>query len=282
MPGVYTNVNRKQKIVHVVVFAVGFSLAIASSSAIANLLGSVPRRFGSLSGFEVLHDCSQNLTSFIGLWPLPDSLDIQVSVAIENWKEIAEEVSLIEVHFPGFTSDHCYVTELKDLENFTDFSQFQRDLSDHMEFRRDYFNVEDIFSIYPKFLDDFTGIIEFIWMEGFERPNIEKLELLLPFQASFSSQGTQLNHLRDYTLEIWVPEGYTLTSSTPQPSRLQFLGDRKRYRFEIDLYKTDLHMSFENPDLSREKSFRLLILSSLFGLGLTLIIREIIQVVRPR
>lgn len=169
------SVNRWRKIVHVVVIAVGFALVIVSSSAIVNLLGSVPRRFGSLSGVDVLHDCSQNLTSFVGLWPLPDSQDIQVSVAIEDWEKIADEVSLIEVHFPGFTSSHSYISELEDLENFTDFGEYQHDLSDHMEFRRDYFNVEDVFSINPKSLDDFIGIIEFIWIKDSKDPASKSL-----------------------------------------------------------------------------------------------------------
>lgn len=102
----------------------------------------------------------------------------------------------------------------------------------------------------------------------------ERLGTTLPFLAPDTSEEPQLNRIRTYVLQIWLPEGYDLVTASPQPYSFQFIGDLTRYFCEIDVTKTDFYVRSENPELASEKERRLAIFSSLFGIGLALAIRE--------
>lgn len=266
---------------------IGLVLVTVSVFEILSLQSVTARTPESLSGLDIFHDSTSNISIFIGITPVFESKDLRVSIAIENWYNITDKPNMIEIHFPGITYDHHYVLELdlpsnptpEDWAKLANYSAYRRDPGNAMWLERNYFMLEDVMRIQPNLLQNFSGIFEFMWACDFE-DRAEKLEICLPLQAAMPPNGTTLSHIDKLRMTIWSPRGYRLISAVPQPSSFQFLGDLTYSSFDLDIHGSDFYAVFENEEITKENDFQRMMFSALLGVGSTLVVSETVHFVK--
>lgn len=267
---------------------IALSLIFFSFDNISKILIPISLKQPSISGFDLFHDNIDNFTTFIGLVPIPESNNIRVTIAIENWEEVSNNCNIIQLHFPGITYNHAYLIaseiplEKADLseEEFDVLSSRSdlRTLGNKMELVADTFGG-DIITIQPKILNDFIGVIEFDWQDGLQHFEYAKDKLLLPFGAVNPKQ-TGLSNDDLYTIHFWHTSEFSIVLSTPQPSKFQLYNNYVMYYFDIDIQKTDFTVTLENDYLSETRDYHIVIWSTIFGIGSALVVETLVFMIR--
>jgi hypothetical protein len=270
---------------------VGLVLSVVSIVMITQLL--IPSEHGltrTLAGFDIVYDCTDLPTVFVALTPISDLPAIRVDVYIENWKQLGDNCTEIQVYFPGVTYDHMYLVAAELPQTSTpSYDEWQAltyeatrvPLVSGMELIWDPLLCQDIMRIRPQQLVDFVGAIEFIWMDCYRNVGFAGRGIFLPFTAPMPV-GVQVSAVQNYSLFVWCPSGYDLISSRPAASRFQLLGDRGYYLFDIDTSTTDFYAVFESNSRARMLDYLLILLSTLFGIGLALTVQEAMAFIRNR
>lgn len=275
------------------IFLIGISVWIIFYYLIGSATGYFPMSLGEI---DILYDCecADSPSVFLELRPIYGTQDISVLLIIQEWKKFLGNCDFIQIRFPGVTNAHNHVLErIFTSRRVAGLSpegklRLPRDnaiplLPSEMEIIR--YTMEDIIKIHPKQIKDFTGGIKFTWVNGLKKLSFTELGVFLPFNnnpMSLIRQGVQLYHIKNYTIGLWAPIGYALVSSTSQPLQFQYLYKNKYYQFDINVYKADLIATFENETLSKIKEYCLIFFSILLGIGLALIVEEVIGSIKSR
>ena len=243
---------------------------------------------------DVLYDCERNDSTSVILELHPfwdwDTQDIYVLLIIQEWKEFIGNSDFIQINFPGVTESHkhviqraCVFPELPIGTTYNDLGGTLADISkpllpSEMEISRESWSGRETIKIYPKKIDDFTGTIEFFWKNAFKKFSSTDLDIYMDFNSSPIWPSDQLYRIRNYTIKLFTPKGHTLVLAKPQPSKFH----HGYYQFDIDIYKTDLVTTFENKKLSKMRNYFLIIFSTLLGIGLALIVGEVIGLIKVK
>lgn len=235
---------------------------------------------------SVLYNCEGTdyaPSILLELHPVSGTKDINVILIIRKWKEFMSNCDFIQIDFPGATYLHRHVLE-RGINIFPeipigtpleDLSKLPGDwsiplLPSQMEIN----SHKNIIKIYPKKIENFTGGIEFFWTDGYKKLGFSNLGFSLAFRSEPWVPNAQLHRIRNYTIRVWTPAAnYALVSSIPQPLEFKLIG---YHHFDIDIYKTDLVAIFENNTLSKTRDYYFIIFSTLLGIGLALVVGEII------
>lgn len=279
----------KSYIGKIIPLILGILLTLFSIIFISGLLSGNPKKPKGISGFDVFYDCGIKPKIFLVLLPIHNSNDIRVVVHIENWSDIHATINSYTVFFPGITYNHKYLLIAEkfpekptlspdEMEGLSRKST-RRNFTSDMETIWDQAFYQTIIKFNPQKINDFCGGIEFIWVNGLERFSYSEAGIILPFQTA-KPVGFQLNSVKKYKLQVFAPFRYNLRSSGPQPERFQILGEYAYYQFAINVTKTDFYINFNNEKLSRQKNYLIIIFSTLLGVGLALIVTQIISILR--
>ncbi|MBK9210762.1 MAG: hypothetical protein IPL71_21765 [Anaerolineales bacterium] len=263
-----------------------FSTVIAFVSAIILILILIPpaQHNSSLSGVDVLHDCQSELSIFVSLQPFVENKnDVLAGISILDWNKVSDTCKTFKVIFPGVTSNQVYIVDSEPLINAgVDISQpfaiaYTRRLLPADSTVHDPYLNQDIISINSSELDEFGGMIQFLWHNGVEKTDFGTYRLFLPFQATQSAES-QTQNSRNFDVSLVVTSGMELISHVPEASRFKSTGDMVFYNFQVDAQKTQLMLNFEDPNLRKWKDFLLIALAAVFGVGITWVFEEIKKV----
>ncbi len=208
-------------------------LYMVSSAPDCTTVTLVPDRRSpsSLSGFDVLHDCTQQPKVFLSLQPAADSRDVRTDVGILNWSEIKQSCSIIEIHFPGVTYNHNYVINIDaDPSSLTPEQLAPQNTRKPIRgvFDRDPMLGEDIIRIVPQQEPLFDGDVEFDWSYGLRREGFGQSSLHLPFRA-IQTQGDKLTGITETEVSLMAPIGYQVTNQSIEQSWFKPIGDASLY-----------------------------------------------------
>lgn len=250
---------------------------------------------GIRGSIDILYDCERNdsTSAILELHPSWETKDIYVLLIIPEWKKFIGNSDFIQIKFSGVTEFHRHVIQRAyvfpelpigitstDLGgNLADISKYL--LPSEMEISRDSWGMGESIKIYPKKIDNFTGAIEFSWKNALNKSSFTELEIYMGFNSSPIWPNDQLYRIRNYTIKLFTPKDYNLVSSKPQFSKFNY-GYENNYQFDIDIYKTDLITTFENKKMCKVRDYSLIIFSTLLGIGLALIVNEVIGLIKVK
>lgn len=287
--------KKLKSILGVIPLLIGLSLIGVSIITISYLTSSASYYPENIAGLDILHDGNGDPEVFVGLVPLHGTQEVYATIFISDWEKSLTNCSQIQVYFPGVTYHHSYLLESELPVPETPalwgeawpkllYNESRHPLSSKMELAwvREPWLCQDIIKIHPKQIEDFVGGIEFLWRNGLQKLSFTEVCFILPFQAPHS-QGVQLNTIRKYQVQLWSPIDYELISSIPKPSRFQLFGRRGAlYQFDIDVQKSDLVVIFEDRKQASIRNYLLIIFSTLLGIGLTIVVGEVISTIKAR
>lgn len=242
---------------------------------------------------DVLYDCERNdsTSAILELEPLWETQDVYVLLIIPEWKKFIGNSDVIQINFSGVTDfprhviQRAYVfPELPIGITSNDLGGNLADISkpllpSEMEISQNSWGKGKTIKIYPKKIDNFTGAIEFFWKDAIKKSSFTDLDIYMSFNSSPIWPNDQLYRIRNYTIKLFTPKDYNLVSSKPQFSKFNY-GYGSNYQFDIDIYKTDLVTTFENKKLLKMRDYSLIIFSTLLGIGLALIVEEVIGLIK--
>lgn len=244
------------------------------------ILAPTTSRNSPFSGFDVYTDCSIDPSILVSLQPFyKNSQDTLVTVSITGWdKNICNK---LQINFPGTTYNHQYFIDAGyaieagvDPQTALTHEYTRRDI-DNLIVNHDWIG-QDIISFAPNELENFSGGVEFMWNQGVDKIGFGEFSLLLPFGA-VNNGGTSLRSTQSFEVSLLVPDGYKLTSFTPDITRYKPFGNIAFYNFFIEGKNIPLSLTFQNPALENRKEIFLIFLSTLFGIGLTMGVELLIE-----
>jgi hypothetical protein len=228
-------------------------------------------RDSSFSGLDIFHDCQQDLTILVALKPFYENTqDVLVTLSIGGWDK--NVCSKLQINFPGTTYNHEYFIDAgyaieAGVDPQTALSkEYTRRKIENLEVNHDWTN-QDIISFPPNEQKDFSGGVEFIWIQGMEKTSFSESSLLLPFGA-INSGETTLKSIDKFEISVQTPDGHKLTAYEPEHTGYKPFGNISFYNFSIEGNRTPLILKFQNPALENNKEIMIMFLSTLFGIGL--------------
>jgi len=243
---------------------------------------------------DVLYDGVRNdsTSAVLELDPSWKTKDIHVLLFIPEWKKYIGNSDTIQIYFSGdydlprhviirayaFPELPIGITSDDLGGNLPDISE--KFLPSEMDISRDRWGKQ-IINIYPMKIVNFTGAIEFFWKNAIKKSSSMNLDIIMGFNNSPIWPNNRMYRVRNYRIKIFPPDDYNLVSSTPQFSRSDY-GFGHNYQFDIDIYKSDFNSTFENKKMCKMRDYSLIIFSTLLGIGLALIVNEIMGFIKNK
>ena len=243
---------------------------------------------------DVLYNGVRNdsTSAVLELHPSWKTKDIYVLLFIPEWKKYIGNSDTIQVCFSGDYDFFRHVIirayafpELPIGITSDDLGGTLPDISE--EFLSSEIDISrgrwgnKILNIYPKKMANFTGAIEFFWENAITKSSSMNLDIIMNFNNSPIWPNNRMYRVRNYTIKLFPPNDYNLVSSTPQFLRSD-VGFGHNYQFDIDIYKSDFNSTFENKKMCKLRDYSLIIFSTLLGIGLALIVNEIMGFIKTK
>jgi hypothetical protein len=271
--------QKRESLKRTFVWAIMIGLVILPVISIGYLL--IPdsaQKAQFLSGFDILHDCTADLTVLLGLIPSENTRDVKVAVSINDWEKIKDTCNSVNIYFPGYTYNQQFLPNLGSIENIGAIPAegMGIPISNEAEIIHDPSLYQDIIRIKPKESKNFSGTVEFHWLNGLNKTGFGTFSLLLPFHAIIGDNERTLTGTKAFEVSLVSPSGYDLTSAAPGPSTFKPFADIAFYYFNLEAGNTALSITFSNSSLEHSKDLLLILFSALLGVGLTLVFERML------
>jgi hypothetical protein len=233
-----------------------------------------------ISGVEILSDCKSKTRAFLTLQPHFKEGYSEVSIGLENAKEVLPSCTTLKFLLPSPTGSHSYLLP-SHLPNEPGFEP-NKDLRPLHRPIKDIFHDPlgfDVVTILLKDYPDFTGHIYYLWAGGPKRVSYSGYNITLSF-SPLRIDGESLEPHDEFRVSMPARDGYALAASRPTPSAHKTIGDLSFYWFDLGRQESTLSISFEQQTRGAKKRFWMPILLSISAGGLLLLIAEFVGMQR--
>jgi len=239
----------------------------------------------SIAGFDIYYlNENQNLfyeyTALIAMTPVIDNNEIIVNLLIEKNNSEYSFPNHTIIYFPGITTNYKMLVPLSEdsylLTQEEVYKKSRIDISKDIKIYNDPILGSDLQKIIidTNQIDNFSGIIEFTWIEGLQEYDFRKYRIDLPFNAP--QPDRDFTKISKYQINFLMPKNHKMDSSVPSDYKLVNMLGHDSYSFEINPGKTKYLINFSNVNADGFKNLFLIIFSILFGIGLTFIVEEFV------
>lgn len=251
-------------------------------------------QYRSISGFDIyyLNDNPSNTSykGMISLQPLSGTNNILVLVSVVNERSINDFPSYILINFPGDTTNHVRYKSIDELmsidepleNNFDDwYKAITADISNDIHVFPNYIFGTELICIDTHSIENFSGSIGFLWVDGIKKTTLYGNSIDLPFNApepepEFIPDTIKgnLSQVNEYDLYLLLPENNHLDSSIPLSKKYNSIGLNEQYYFSFNLSDTDFKASYSHNNAKSYEDFLLLISSLFLGICISLILER--------
>jgi len=236
------------------------------------------------NGLSVDFVCKNDLkTSLITLQLGKREQHINCSINIDDWDKVKNSCDSITIYFPFRINNPKYANSI-DIDSALKSVSSNKEMIEKIDkskeniplenLRIDRFSNNSLIKIDCNKDKWFPGNVEFFWANGLKRIAFEKFKLHLPLNY-MSNAYSPRKYIDKYLITLTGPPSYKLTNSIPEKNAYSKVGEFLFYQFEMDTKNELLELEFEDNNLKNKKNNLNIFLTTLFGIGLGLMIEEI-------
>ncbi len=252
---------------------------IATPSLLYYRLSAViPATSVPLSGVDILSDCGEEVRGLVSLSPAFEQGDVKVDVAVLDAKTMLKKCRRFQFILPGNTASHRYLLPMRIPHGSPPGTVPTGPRIPLHDVRRSPYGF-DVLTVNLDEVPDFTGSIEYLWIEGVQRRSYAEYEIALPFFAVKMGEEPERG-VKGFRVSMPVRQPYHLKEQSIAQNGRVPLVDRNLYLFEVVRGNSILDLTFQDERLVHWKEIYQTILIGFLGAGLSLLAAEIVAIAR--